>query len=124
MSMFNNFVSTLRQFAVKTPQIQPVRYRYHAEKKKYIRRYGYEDHLARSGLLPHYGDEKVKPFPEYKYVIVIFPRKSKFFYMFKKCVTNHFFIFLDQKMRGVKSVLCLVKMITSTSLAMKTYTQP
>lgn len=84
MSMFNNFVSTLRQFVVKTPQIQPVRYRYHAEKKKYIRRYGYEDHLARSGLLPHYGDEKVKPFPEYKYVMVIFPRKSKKIYMFKK----------------------------------------
>lgn len=64
--MFSNFASTLRQFVVKTPQIQPVRYRYHAEKKQYIRRYGYNDTLGRSGLLPHYGNDRVIQFPEYK----------------------------------------------------------
>lgn len=67
MSMFGNFVSTLRQFVVKTPQIQPVRYRYWADKPKYIRRYGYEDKLDRRGLLPHYGDDKVHSLPVYKY---------------------------------------------------------
>lgn len=68
MSMFSSFVSTLRQFVVKTPQIQQVRYRYYAEKKPYIRRYGYEDNLARSGLLPHYGDQRIVQFPIYRYI--------------------------------------------------------
>lgn len=68
MSMFSSFVSTLRQFVVKTPQIQPVRFRYHAEKPKYIRRYGYKDSLSRRGLLPHYGDEAIRAIPFYKYV--------------------------------------------------------
>lgn len=66
MSMFTSFVSTLRQFVVKTPQIQPVRYRYHAEKPKYIRRYGYKDYVERRGLLAHYGDEAVQAMPLYK----------------------------------------------------------
>lgn len=66
MSMFNNFISTLKQFVVKTPQIQTVRYRYHAEKKPFIRRFGYVDRLERRGLLPHYGEDRIKPFPEYK----------------------------------------------------------
>lgn len=70
MSMFSGFVSTLRQFVVKTPQIQPVRYRYFAEKKPYIRRYGYEDKLARSGLIPHIGDRPIKEFPQYKYAFI------------------------------------------------------
>lgn len=68
--MFSGFVSTLRQFVVKTPQIQPVRYRYFTEKRKYIKRYGYEDTLARGGLLPHYGDKRITPFPEYKYTFI------------------------------------------------------
>lgn len=71
MSMFSSFVSTLRQFIVKTPQIQPVRYRYYAEKKPYIRRYGYEDSLDRRGLLPHYGDQRIRQLPLYKYVLSI-----------------------------------------------------
>lgn len=72
MSMFSGLMSTLRQFVVKTPQIQPVRYRYYAEKKPYIRRYGYEDKLGRSGLIPHYGDKRVIQLPEYKYVYIHF----------------------------------------------------
>lgn len=70
MSMFSNFVSTLRQFVVKTPQIQPVRYRYHAEKKTYIRRHGYNDLVERRGLLAHHGDEAVNSIPLYKYVFL------------------------------------------------------
>lgn len=66
--MFTNFISTLRQFAVKTPQIQQVRHRYWSEKKPSIRRYGFNDNLVRGGLLPHYGDEKVGSLPIYKYV--------------------------------------------------------
>lgn len=66
MSMFTNFVSTLRQFVVKTPQIQPVRYRYYAEKPTYIRRYGYKDWVERRGLLAHYGDESIGSMPVYK----------------------------------------------------------
>lgn len=69
--MFSNFVSSLKQFVAKTPQIQPVRFRYHAEQraKGYKRRYGYEDRLARSGLLPHYSAKevpKLEPLPIYK----------------------------------------------------------
>lgn len=71
MSMLGNFVSTLKRFVVKTPQIQPVRYRYHEEQraKGYARRCGYYDKLARSGLLPHYsgkGARKLKELPTYK----------------------------------------------------------
>lgn len=71
--MFSNFTSTLRRFAVKTPQIQPVRFRYHEERRESqnskIRRYGYVDHLARSGLMPHYSGKdatKINQFPTYK----------------------------------------------------------
>lgn len=53
---------------VKTPQIQPVRYRYHAEKPSYIRRHGYKDMVKRRGLLAHYGDEAIDARPMYKYV--------------------------------------------------------
>lgn len=70
MSLFSSFVSSLKQIVAKTPQIQPVRYRYHAEKRAnpYIRRYGYVDKLARSGLLPHVGacTRGKIPMPEYK----------------------------------------------------------
>lgn len=64
--MFSGFISNLRQFVVKTPQIQPVRYRYHDTKKPYIRRHGYFDQVARSGLLPHTGDKRVRELPQYK----------------------------------------------------------
>lgn len=115
MSMFTNFVSTLRQFVVKTPQIQPVRYRYHAEKKEYIRRYGYEDKLARSGLLAHYGEDRIKPFPQYKY-----EHKPN------QCVQSLLISskISDQKMCGMRSALCLAKMITLTFLAMTICTRP
>lgn len=66
--MFSSFVSTFRQFVVKTPQIQSVRYRYHAEKPTYIRRHGYKDLVHRSGLLAHEGDAAVNSIPVYKYV--------------------------------------------------------
>lgn len=66
MSMFTNFVSTLRQFVVKTPQIQAVRYRYHAEKPTYIRRHGYKDYVNRRGLLAHHGEDAIQSIPLYK----------------------------------------------------------
>lgn len=68
MSFFTSFVSTLRQIVTKTPQIQTVRFRYHAEMRAnpYIRRYGYKDKLARSGLLPHISNSFKIPMPDYK----------------------------------------------------------
>lgn len=71
MSMLGNFVSTLTRFVVRTPQIQPVRYRYHEElrEKGYARRFGYTDKLARSGVIPHYsgkGASKLEELPTYK----------------------------------------------------------
>lgn len=69
--MLGKFVSTLTRFVVKTPQIQPVRYRYHEElrAKGYTRRFGHVDKFARSGLIPHYsgkGARKLKELPTYK----------------------------------------------------------
>lgn len=71
--MFGSLILSLTRFAVKTPQIQPVRYKYHAEKvankDKWVRRYGYKDPLKRSGLLPHYSGkeaQKIKELPTYK----------------------------------------------------------
>lgn len=71
MSMLGHFVSTLKRFVVKTPQIQTVRYRYHEERREkgYTRRFGYQNKLARSGLIPHYSGKdapKLKEFPTYK----------------------------------------------------------
>lgn len=69
--MLGNFVASLTRFVAKTPQIQPVRFRYHEEcrAKGYTRRFGYEDRLARSGLLPHYSGKearRIKELPVYK----------------------------------------------------------
>lgn len=115
MSMFGGFVSTLRQFVVKTPQIQPVRFRYYAEKKPFVRRYGYEDNLARRGLLPHYGDERVVPFPLYKYVSIYCVIVSPSLNSQKRCHFNSFrYYFPGRRIHGMRNERCSVKMITLT----------
>lgn len=103
MSMFSNFVSTLRQFVVKTPQIQSVRYRYHAEKPTYIRRYGYKDQVKRSGLLAHYGDEAIRSIPLYKYVYLEIKIKYSQFIKRMQIKQTNCFIFTDQKIVGVRN---------------------
>lgn len=70
MSFFSNFMSTMTQMATKTPAIQSVRFRYHAEKaaNRHFRRFGYKDSLDRRGLLPHYDDGKpIRALPAQKY---------------------------------------------------------
>lgn len=54
----------------KTPQVTSVRYRYHAERRAapIIKRYGYDDKVAREGVLPHKDNGRKIPMPEYKYV--------------------------------------------------------
>lgn len=55
--------------AVRTPQVQPVRHRYHADKVAQgplIRRYGYKERLLQGGLLPHMDNDRKLPMPEYR----------------------------------------------------------
>lgn len=120
MSLFGNFISSLRQFVVRTPQIQPVRHRYWAEKKQYIRRYGYEDNLARRGLLPHYGDQRVMQLPLYKYV---FPLKIYFEITIAR-ISNVLLFLSGQKMCGTSDEHCSVKMTTSIFSEMTVCTRP
>lgn len=64
--MFGGLLSNFRQLVIKTPQIQPVRFRYYAAKKEYIRRHGYVDKYAQGGLIPHTGERRVYQLPVYK----------------------------------------------------------
>lgn len=67
MSMLGRFAATLKQMVTKTPAVQPVRFRYHADKPKYLRRFGYNDNLDRRGLLPRVATETQKlPMPTYR----------------------------------------------------------
>lgn len=59
--------NTLR--AVWQPQLQTVRYRYHAEKVANgptIRRHGYRDDIIPTGLLPRMKTDRKLPMPEYR----------------------------------------------------------
>ncbi|XP_056632786.1 39S ribosomal protein L51, mitochondrial [Diorhabda carinulata] len=62
------FLSAVHNFNVYLPQINCVRFRYHAErvKKGIISRYGYDDKMLQKGLLPREKDGKRLPMPIYK----------------------------------------------------------
>lgn len=69
MSFFGSLVSSLKMALPKMPQVMPVRFRYHAERraKPLLRRYGYVDRFATNGLLPR-GEYKLNTMPAYKYI--------------------------------------------------------
>lgn len=49
-----------------TPQVIPVRFRYHADKKPFIRRYGYKNPIDMRGLLPRWNDKRILEMPIYR----------------------------------------------------------
>lgn len=67
-----SFLKSIAQTTLRVvwqPQVQSVRYRYHAEKVAkgpLIRRYGYRDDIIPSGLLPRMKTDRKLPMPEYK----------------------------------------------------------
>lgn len=64
MSALKNFATTLKAWV---PQVTTVRFRYHADKKRLVRRYGYEEKIDMSGLLAHTDDNRVvKEMPIYR----------------------------------------------------------
>ena len=67
MSWFTKAVRTVSQ--IWTPQVTPVRYRYHAEiraKGPLVRRYGFKDSVAFRGLLPRNNPSQIKEMPVYR----------------------------------------------------------
>lgn len=68
-----SFLKSLFTAAAKltwSPQVQPVRFRYHAEKianGPLLRRYGYKERTLQRGMLPHHlGNNRKVPMPEYR----------------------------------------------------------
>lgn len=70
MSVAINFAKTvMKSVKAWTPQVTPVRFRYHSEKianGPIIKRYGYEDKVQRRGLLPRPKDAQKLSMPTYK----------------------------------------------------------
>ncbi|XP_059619457.1 large ribosomal subunit protein mL51 [Phlebotomus argentipes] len=69
MSIIRNFFSRVLNTLPTTPQIQVVRFRYHADKLArgpLRRRYGYFDPIIQEGLLPRYDCGRKLPMPEYR----------------------------------------------------------
>lgn len=59
----------LQNVNIWSPQITPVRFRYHADKLAkgpLVRRYGYKDRIHQRGLLPRSEDFKPLPMPLYR----------------------------------------------------------
>ncbi|XP_055702501.1 39S ribosomal protein L51, mitochondrial [Phlebotomus papatasi] len=69
MSLMRNIFSRMLNNLPSLPQIQAVRYRYHADKLakgRLLRRYGYKDPIIQGGLLPRYDCGRKLPMPEYR----------------------------------------------------------
>ncbi|XP_030751829.1 39S ribosomal protein L51, mitochondrial [Sitophilus oryzae] len=70
MSLTTNLVKTcLNTIKIWTPNVIPVRFRYHSEKVargRLVRRYGYKEDVDRKGLLPRLEDAKKLPMPIYR----------------------------------------------------------
>ncbi|XP_017883267.1 39S ribosomal protein L51, mitochondrial [Ceratina calcarata] len=78
MTWFTNVIRT--SIKIWTPQIMPVRFRYHAEKVAkgpLVRRYGYKDPIDMRGLLPR-DDRRVKSMPIYRPKDVWVERRALF----------------------------------------------
>lgn len=65
MSFIQNSICNIIKFAYK-PQIQAVRFRYHADKVPAIKRYGYSERILQRGLIPHVDNGHKLPMPVYK----------------------------------------------------------
>lgn len=69
MSWLRGLAVSIRLPAPITPQLQTVRYRYHAEKLArgpLVRRHGYKETILTEGILPHKDTGKAVPMPEYR----------------------------------------------------------
>lgn len=56
MVTFKSLFTTLKTWV---PQVTTVRFRYYADKKRLVRRYGFKETIDQRGLLAHTGGEKV-----------------------------------------------------------------
>lgn len=68
MSFIQNSICNIIKYAYK-PQIQAVRFRYHADKVAAgpaIKRYGYSERILQRGLIPHVDNGHKLPMPVYK----------------------------------------------------------
>lgn len=79
MSWCNGLLQGLRQFV--HPQVQSVRFRYHADKLAkgpLLRRHGYEEQIFLRGRLPHVDDGKRLPMAIYRPRDVWAPKRALF----------------------------------------------
>lgn len=113
MSWLRNLVISIRLPVPSTPQLQTVRYRYHADKiarGPLLRRYGYEESILTEGLLPHKDNGRKLPMPEYRYYMLCTSNIKQFLIDINRINSIPF---PDQKMCGARNVHSLAKMITS-----------
>lgn len=69
MSFIQNSICNIIKYVYK-PQIQAVRFRYHADKvasRPLIKRYGYSERILQRGLIPHVDNGHKLPIPTYRY---------------------------------------------------------
>lgn len=79
MNWCSDLLHGLRKFVF--PQVQSIRYRYHADKLAkgpLLRRYGYEEKIFIRGRLPHVDDGKRLPMPIYRPKDVWAPKRALF----------------------------------------------